>query len=541
MGMYLNIGNAGFRSVRKGLYVDKSGLISFINSTLGTKDKLTCVSRPRRFGKSFATQMLCAYYDKSCDSRDLFCDLEIAKDPMFEEFLNRYDVIYLDITWFISTVKDIKNMVEYLQDQVINELCGVHPSAKKEDSLPMMLARIAELTGRRFIIIIDEWDALFREVKENTDLQKEYLQLLRGLFKSSLTDKMIEGAYMTGILPIKKYGTQSALTDFREYTMLQPKKLAEYVGFTESEVKSLCEQHGMDFDDAKKWYDGYSFSRVKSVYSPNSVVQAISNEEFGDYWTETETYESLKFYIGLNEDRLKDAIISMLGGGRCRINTRTFQNDMSSIKSKDDVLTLLVHLGYLAYDSVKKEVHIPNQEVADEFKNAVEYSGWEGISAALQASEDLLNATLQGNAQAVAKGIDIIHQANTSILAYNDENALSCVITIAYYAAQKDYTLIRELPAGKGFADIVFWPGKYTDKPALIIELKWNQSAQGAIAQIEEKNYAGVLDSYAGELLMVGINYDKESKKHECIIRKYNKEQNALTNLRSPDGQKKSY
>lgn len=207
---------------------------------------------------------------------------------------------------------------------------------------------------------------------------------------------------MTGILPIKKYGTQSALTDFREYTMLQPKKLAEYVGFTE-EVIRLCQEHDMDFDDAKRWYDGYSFSRVKSVYSPNSVIQAISNEEFGDYWTETETYESLKFYIGLNEDGLQDAIISMLGGERCRINTRTFQNDMSNIKSKDDVLTLLVHLGYLAFDSAKKEVYIPNQEVADEFKNAVEYSGWTGISAALKKSENLLDATLRLDEETVAK------------------------------------------------------------------------------------------------------------------------------------------
>lgn len=377
MGMYLNIGNAGFCSVRKGLYVDKSGLISFINSTLGTKDKLTCVSRPRRFGKSFATQMLCAYYDKSCDSRDLFCDLEIAGDPLFETFLNQYDVLFLDITWFISTAKNVRDTVSYLQEQVIDELYNHYASVEKECSLPLMLAKIAETTGRRFIVIIDEWDALFREVKEDTKLQQEYLQLLRGLFKSSLTDKMIEAAYMTGILPIKKYGTQSALTDFREYTMLQPKKLAEYVGFTEAEVRKLCQEYGMEFEDIKRWYDGYSFNRAKSVYSPNSVIQAISNEELGDYWTETETYESLKFYIGLNEDGLKDAIISMLGGEKCRINTRTFQNDMSNIKSKDDILTLLVHLGYLAYDSVEKEVYIPNQEVADKFKNAVEYSGLE--------------------------------------------------------------------------------------------------------------------------------------------------------------------
>lgn len=520
MGMYLNIGNAGFESVRKGLYVDKSGLISYINSTLGTKDKLTCVSRPRRFGKSFATQMLCAYYDKSCDSRDLFCDLEIAEDPLFEEFLNRYDVIYLDITWFISTGKNVGNTVAYLEEQVIAELCSIYPSARQDESLPVMLAQVAELTGRKFIVIIDEWDALFREAKNDADLQKEYIRLLRGLFKSSLTDKMIEAAYMTGILPIKKYGTQSALTDFREYTMLQPKKLAEYVGFTEKEVNDLCWEYGMDFEDAKRWYDGYSFPKVKSVYSPNSVVQAISNEEFGDYWTETETYESLKFYIGLNEDGLREAVISMLGGQRCRINTRTFQNDISSFKSKDDVLTLLVHLGYLAYDSVKKEVYIPNQEVADEFKNAVEYSGWEGISAALRASEDLLDATLREDEQAVERGIDKIHMVNTSILSYNDENSLSCVITIAYYAAQKDYTLIRELPTGKGFADIVFLPRRHSDKPAIIIELKWDRSAQGAIGQIEEKKYTGALDSYAGNLLMVGINYNKKNKKHECIIKK---------------------
>lgn len=387
MGIYLNIGNAGFQSVRKGMYIDKTGLIAYINGTLGTKDKLTCVSRPRRFGKSFATQMLCAYYDKSCDSRELFNDLEIAQDPSFEMHLNKYDVIYLDITWFISTVTDIKEMVSYLQEQVIRELRNTYADVSDEHSLPIVLARIAESTGRKFIVLIDEWDALFREAKENSDVQKEYIQLLRGLFKSSLTDKMIEAAYITGILPIKKYGTQSALTDFREYTMLQPKKLAKYVGFTEEEVRVLCSKYEMDFEEAKRWYDGYSFSKEESVYSPNSVVQAINNEEFGDYWTETETYESLKSYICMNEDGLQDAIVAMLGGARCKINTRTFQNDMSSIKSKDDVLTLLVHLGYLAYDFEKREVYIPNQEVADEFKNAVENSGWKGISDTLRASK----------------------------------------------------------------------------------------------------------------------------------------------------------
>lgn len=394
LSRYLNIGNAGFQSIRKGLYVDKSMLIEYINSTLGTKDKLTCVSRPRRFGKSFATQMLCAYYDKSCDSDELFQDLKIAESKDFHTYLNQYNVIYLDITWFISTAESIADTVKYLQRDVIKELQEAFPSQTKEErSLPVALSDISDSAGCRFIIIIDEWDALFREAKDNIELQKEYLQLLRGLFKSSLTDKMIEAAYMTGILPIKKYGTQSALTDFQEYTMIQPQILAEYVGFTENEVRTLCREYGLDFQEAKQWYDGYSFSRVHSIYSPNSIIQAVKSGEFGDYWTETETYESLKYYIDMNLDGLQEAIVSMLSGLRFKINTRTFQNDMLNINSRDDVLTLLIHLGYLAYDSDKKEVYIPNQEVADEFKNSVEYSGWSGISETLKSSDRLLDSS----------------------------------------------------------------------------------------------------------------------------------------------------
>lgn len=519
VGKYLNLGNAGFQSIRKSLYVDKSGLIAFVNKTLGTKDSLTCVSRPRRFGKSFAAQMLCAYYDKSCDSEMLFQDLEIADAPDFHRHLNQYHVIYLDITWFISTAKDINETVKYLQREVAGELEETFPFIKKErKSLPAALADVNLLYGQKFIIIIDEWDALFREAKENIKLQEEYIRLLQSLFKSSQTDKTIEAAYMTGILPIKKYGTQSALTDFREYTMLHPKKLAEYVGFTEREVQILCGKSGMDFEEMKSWYDGYSFRQVQSVYSPNSVVEAIKNEEFGTYWTETETYESLRNYINMNLDGLKDVIVFMLGGGRCKIAARKFQNDMTSMKNKDDVLTLLVHLGYLAFDSDKSEVFIPNREVADEFKNAVEADEWGIIADILSESEQLLEATIAGDGDAVAEKSDKIHLANTSILRYNDENSLSCVITLAYFSAQKEYTLIRELPSGKGFADIVFFPKKYTDRPALIIELKWDKSAMGAISQVKVKKYPSVLEKYRGRVLLVGINYDKKSKRHECVI-----------------------
>lgn len=371
MGKYLGMGNAGFAAVRKGVYVDKTGMISFINDTLGTKDKLTCVSRPRRFGKSFAAQMLCAYYDKSCDSRTLFEGLEISHDASFEKYLNKFNVIYLDITLFTSRTPDIKDVVRHINDAVLAEVGSFFNEVEKGADLVETLVHITEATGEKFIMIIDEWDALFREAKDDVKLQREYIDFLRGLFKSSWTDIIFEAAYITGILPIKKYGTQSAMTDFREYTMLAPKRLAEYVGFTESEVQALCKKYDMDFEEAKKWYDGYSFSRVKSVYSPNSVIEAVKSEEFGNYWTRTETYESLQFYIDLNEDGLKEAIIQMLGGAHISIDDGTFQNDMTTMKSKDDVLTLLVYLGYLGYSSMEKKVFIPNEEVRQEFVRAL--------------------------------------------------------------------------------------------------------------------------------------------------------------------------
>ncbi len=407
MGNYLNIGNDGFAAAVKGNYIDKTEMISYMNGTLGTLDKLTCVSRPRRFGKSIAAKMLCAYYDKSCDSHALFEGLAISKDPSFDKYLNKFDVIYLDITWFISSVAHIKNVVNTLQQKVIEELREAYPDAKKENTISETLTAIHRVTGNKFIIIIDEWDALFREAKENSVLQDEYINLLRGLFKNSgFTDKIIEAAYMTGILPIKKYGNQSAVSDFREYTMLTPKKLVKYVGFTETEVKGLCAQYGMDFDEMKRWYDGYSFSRLKSVYNPNSVMEAINNEEFGCYWTRTETYESLKIYIDLDMDGLKEAIIQMLSGEKVKIMTGSFQNDMTNIKSKDDVLTLMVHLGYLAYEAKEKKVFIPNEEVREEFVLAVSKGKHTEVAKLIQNSEQLLEQTLNMDERAVERAIE---------------------------------------------------------------------------------------------------------------------------------------
>ena len=527
MGKYVNPGNGAFAIVASDeSYVDKSGLIEFTNNRIGKMRPLICFSRPRRFGKSIAAHMLTAYYSKGCDSREIFSELKIAGLPTFENELNKNTVIYLDMQEFRSIARsdhNIAEVVSYMQIEIISELREVFPNILDENEtvLPRALGEIYTRTGEQFIVIIDEWDCLFREDKENEAIQTEYVNFLRGMFKGGSADAFIKLAYITGILPIKKYGTQSALNNFREYTMVSPGKLAEYVGFTEAEVQALCERYEMDFEECKRWYDGYSFNHMKSVYSPNSVMNAIDNGEFGSYWTKTETYESLRFYIDTNFDEVRTAIVSMLSGEMVEIDPETFQNDMVNIHNRDDVLTLFVHLGYLAYNGNEKSVYIPNEEVRAEFIRATKNSSREELSKVIRNSDALLKATLRMDGEEVAQRIEMAHQYYANAKFYNNEQALRMVIMLAYVSRVDDYCDFQELPSGKGYADILFFPKKKSRKPALLIELKWNHSSGGAIEQIKENGYCDAILGYGGDILLVGINYDEKEKAHTCQIEKF--------------------
>jgi hypothetical protein len=274
----------------------------------------------------------------------------------------------------------------------------------------------------------------------------------------------------------------------------------------------------MDYDEVSAWYDGYRLRGNTAIYSPRSVVASLLSGFLDNYWNKTETYEALRVYIEMNYNGLKDTIIELMAGGRKKINDRGFANDMVTFADADDVLTLLIHLGYLGFDEETKEVFIPNKEVYDEFATSVRNIGWDSVEKALKASDDLMKATWAQDAARVASGIELAH-LETSHLAYNDENALSYTISLAYYTARNYYTIFRELPTGKGYADIVFVPRRlHADKPAMIIELKWNKSAEGAISQIKNKQYVKGLEDYSGKLLLVGVCYDRDSKKHSCVI-----------------------
>ena len=525
VGIYLNPSNEHFQeSLRSKIYVDKSELIAKTNDVIRTQQKYICVSRPRRFGKSMALNMLSAYYSYGGDSGELFCGLKISSEESYETHRNKYDVLLLNMQEFLSKSSDIDEMLSLLRQRVVWDLKKAYAIDLDSEHLDWAMQDVYLYTSRPFIVLIDEWDCMFREYQQNEPAQKKYLDFLR----SWLKDQPYVGlAYMTGILPIKKYGTHSALNMFSEYSMSDPGDLASFFGFTEAEVESLCREYRMSFDETQAWYDGYMFPdetgdicKNISIYSPKSVVEAMLRRSFRNYWNQTETYEALKVYIQMNYDGLKDDIITMLAGGRAEVNPAKFKNDMVTFSGKNDVLALLVHLGYLSYDFQTKTAVIPNKEVSEEYINAIEDLGWSEVIHSVDHSYQLLQSLWNLDADAVAAGISQAHQ-EVSILQYNDENALSYTVNLAFYAAKEFYTVIRELPAGKGFADICMIPRKmHLDKPAVVIELKWDKNVHGAIRQIKERKYVDAINDYTGQLLLVGINYNRKSKDHECMIEK---------------------
>lgn len=528
MGILVNPDNLAFQvALNSEIYVDKSGLIKYTNKVLNTLQAYICNSRPRRFGKSITANMLTAYYSRGCNSEEMFAGLEISKSADFKKHLNQYDVIHLDIQWCIEPAGGPERVVSYISEKTIAELAEYYPGVLKEktESLPEVLSRINGATGKKFIVIIDEWDVLIRDKDVNKRVQEEYINFLRAMFKGTEPTKYIQLAYLTGILPIKKEKTQSALNNFDEFTMLDAGVMAPYIGFTEAEVKDLCERYHRDFEKVKYWYDGYLLEDYQ-VYNPKAVVSVCVRGRFRSYWSETASYEAIVPFINMNYDGLKNAIIEILSGASIKVNTAAFKNDTVNIQSKDDVLTYLIHLGYLGYNQNRRTAFVPNEEIRQELTMAVESRKWNEMITFQQESEHLLEATLDMDEEAVEEGIEKIHTEYVSNIQYNNENSLSSVLAIAYLSSMEYYFKpVRELPTGRGFADFVFIPKpEYVSSyPALVVELKWNKNAETALQQIKEKKYPESIKQYTGDILLVGINYDKKTKKHQCLIESYEK------------------
>ena len=544
MGMYLNPGKFAFtEAVNSPIFIDKTPMIAFLNSLVKTKQKYVSVSRPRRFGKTTAADMICAYYDREADSASLFSGLKLAGCPDWDKYLKHFDVLRLNMIDFLTGSENISEMLSYLTEEVTDELMSKFPDVKYGSRLNLrtVMNKINGATGQQFVIVIDEWDAVFREYPNDVDGQKLYLDFLRDWLKDK---EYVALAYMTGILPIKKYGKHSALNMFDEYSMIYPLQLAQYAGFTEQEVRELCNTYGRDYEQIKAWYDGYQVTDIVppdpdheilkatgespkaerySLYSPLSVVKAVQTGQILNYWNNTETYEALEKYISMNFDGLKETIVMLMEGGRQAVDISGYQNDMTSFNSRDDILTMLIHLGYLSFDN--GAVFIPNREVLDVFKTSTRDASWQPVFQMLSNSQRLLEATWAEDAETVAALMEEAHLA-AGPERYHSEEGLSFAIQLAYYNAVNYYSLFPELPTGKGYADQVYIPRpEYADKPVLLIELKYEQSAETAIDQIHKRQYPKGLEAYKGKMLLVGINYNRDSKSeeykhHTCSIEK---------------------
>ena len=377
MGKYFNPSNESFAQAKNSMiYIDKTGLLDILNKRLSTEEKCIALSHARRFGKSHAAGMIDAYYSLGCDSRNLFDNTKISSSDDYKKYMNKYNVIHLDISSIWDFHKE--DLIETIQERLCTDFQKEYGTALDyHNDLYVLLQDIYEQSGIPFVIIIDEWDCVIRN-SENKELVHKYLQFLHSLFKSEESKAFLALAYITGILPIKKIQDESALNNFREYTMLKSKPITEYYGFTEDEVKDLCKKYDMDFDSTKAWYNGYLIDG-KHMYNPNSVSPAMEVGEFDSYWKNTSSFASNNTFITMNYAGLKDDVLTMLSGKKVMVDPRSFQNDLFEIHSKDDALTALIHLGYLGYDADRKSAYVPNYEVAESFQMALKTGEWTEI------------------------------------------------------------------------------------------------------------------------------------------------------------------
>ena len=524
MGFYVNPGNENLKTaLNSEIFIDKSLFIGKISKLLNTQQKFVCLSRPRRFGKTMTGDLMKAYFSKGCDSREIFSKLKIAKNPCFGENLNKFNVLSIDMGFFYNNSEDKNDVLKNLGIHLLRDFRKEFPNIEFDDQLSIaeMIQLTYDDTNTQFIIIIDEYDTLIRE-KVSDDIVEKYRSLLNALFKSEHLSKTIALAYLTGILPIQRDMVQSKLNNFDEYTILNPAWTAEFFGFTKDEAEALCNEYRMSFAECENWYDGYKIGEF-DIYNPNSVVKAMMGRKFGNYWTKTGSYEAVSDYINLDFDGVKIAVIDMLAEKEIKVDVEDFENSLNKINTKDDVLTYLIHLGYLNYDPDTQLCRIPNKEIRQEWEKAVKKAGnFSKVVEMIRDSEELLELTIDGEEEEVAAALDRAHEEVSSIKNYNRESSLQAAIILAYYTVRTKYTIIQELPAGRGFADIGFIPIDKKD-PAMIIELKCNHDADTAIKQIKNKNYPAAFENYLDNLLLVAVNYDKTTKVHECVIEKYQK------------------
>ena len=527
----------------KDIFVDKTDFIEKMSAKINADKRFFAVTRPRRFGKTVTAHMLLAYYSKGYIGKKIFDGLHIADKDNYAEHLNKYDVIYVDMNTIDGLfdgysgqkqkVEGVNDLVDYFEYSVIKDLKSSNEFSKCLEKhqignmgLLETLLAITQDLNTRFIFIMDERDLVYREYRDDEVLQKKFIKLLKNLFKSDGGKACFALAYLTGILPIKKYNSQSALNGFDEYNMLSPGDYAPYFGFTEDEVANIVKSPNckVSHHDLKSWYEGYKIKGV-DIYNPNSVCKAVTRNECISYWSGTSSNEEFVRLINMDFDGIKEDIINLIEGDEVTFSCANFQNDMVTIKDKNDVFSLLVCLGYLGCAETKnqyrKVAYVPNAEIKAVLMDIVREQNWYERMETIRRSENLLKAIKELDGTTVATIIQDIHNSPAvALLDYNDEESLTyCVMTGLLWSTLDDYSYHREDQAGKGRVDLVYEPITRR-QPLILIEFKYDDSAEEAIKQIKEKEY---FKRYAGQyrnIILVGINFSTKTKDHQCLIEK---------------------
>lgn len=516
MPYFLNnkFGNNEFQLMANDKYfVDKTFLINEINKLIGIKDRFVCITRPRRFGKTINAMMLACYYSKGADFKQLFDNMKISKSPSYLEHLNTHNVIYITFNANASNAETYKEYIDFYKDRLIRDIKEIYPDIMIDDPIDLIFKNIFEITKQGFVFIIDEWDYIFNNNLFSEDDRKNFLEFLRDLLKDK---PYVELAYMTGVLPIAKYSSGSAINMFVEFNIMNDCQFDEYFGFTQEEVEILCnKQNKISMSELKDWYNGYRTCNNFQIYNPRSVALALNQGVCQSYWTNTGPMDEIIYYINNDVDEVKNDIVQMTSGIPAEITLKGYGAEQINLNNRNQILSAMTVYGFLSY--YDETLCIPNKELRMKFADALEDKSMGEISRLVMQSNEMLKATIRRDIETMRKIIQEAHDINIPIIKYNDENSLACIIMLVYLNARTKYKIVREMPSGIGFADFIFYPNDKS-KPAFIIELKKDSTPDEALKQIREKRYALSLKDYTGQKLAVGISYDSKLKNHKVKI-----------------------
>lgn len=528
MGKFLNNeseSNEFLYAVKGDYYVDKTDMIEKFNEILDKfQHRFISVTRPRRFGKSINATMLASYYSKAIDTKDVFDKFKISKTASYEKHLSMHNVVYISFNANDDEFDSYDEYISYFKEQLRKDLKEYYPDLKEEKYVPDMFEEVYRKAKEGFIFIIDEWDYVFNVARYSAEDGRNFLKFLTSLLKDK---PYVDLAYMTGILPIAKYSSGSSLNNFKEYDAINDGVYEKYFGFSDEEVEILWnkkytdsekaeEVNKISIEELQEWYNGYYASDGKRIYNPRSVVFALQDGVCKSFWAKSGRKNELKDYISTNVAGVKEDIIAMMAGEALEIKLDGFDATSKELDvTKNLILSALTILGYLSYHNM--QLRIPNKEIMSEFDSMMTNPDIGGLHEIIMQSREMLQATIDKDIKKMEEIIEDAHNTYMSYFEYSTENSLSCIIALVYLYARTTYNIKREDVSAKGRADFAFYP-LYPNKPAFIIELKKDATAEYAIKQIRDREYFSQFKNYTGKKLLIGIAYDSKSKKHEVKI-----------------------